>query len=498
MRVLPASGQSSSLLILPEACDRAVFKPQTTCTDERGGLYLRNESKTWDEYGQYRLDTYLEGRVGVEGDGLYGFDDLSLGWTGDGLPTLKNQSIAGVISPSFAVGSLALNARPVNFTNYNNPIPSLLQNLRNGSTPIPSLSWSYTAGAYNLAPKVFGSLVLGGYDSTRFESNNLTFPFGADISLDLQVMIQSIVASPLTRPFLTLPIASYISTLVPDIWLPEDVCDLFQRAYGLSYNSSSGDYYMNSTMHQLNLDAQPIARFTIGPEATGQSVQIQLPYWNFYLASKDVDPRVSAKDGSFRFPIRRASNDSQYILGRAFLQSAYLSTDYDRRTFNLSQAVYPPSSTKENIVAILPPRNTTESGATNSPSKGLSKGAIAGIAVGAAIVILSIAALAFICLRRRRRRKKEADVHELDDTIPLDRATHEVTGDEQRYELRHGTGLKHELVGDGDPKAELAAPTGQKKLVEADDTPMQIYELPAHEKKKVAEMEGEGHAKEMG
>ena len=42
---------------------------------------------------------------------------VSLGWTGDGLPTLDNQSIAGIITDNFTLGSLALNARPVNFTN---------------------------------------------------------------------------------------------------------------------------------------------------------------------------------------------------------------------------------------------------------------------------------------------------------------------------------------------------------------------------------------------
>jgi hypothetical protein len=256
---------------------------------------------------------------------------------------------------------------------------------------------------------------------------------------------------------------------------------------------------MNDTMHQANLDTQPVARFTIGPETSGQSVQIQLPYWNFYLARKDVEPHVSATDGSFRFPIRRASNDSQYILGRAFLQSAYLSTDYERRTFNLSQAIYPSLSMKENVVPILPPDHKAAEPSDTSPvSDGLSKGAIAGIAVGAAIVILVIVAVAFICLGRRRKQKKEKEVHELDDTTPLDRATHEVTGDEQRYEMQHGTGHKHELIGDVDPKVELAASTGQEKPVEADDTPMQIYELPAHEKRKAAEMEGEGHAREIG
>ncbi|KAF2819884.1 acid protease, partial [Ophiobolus disseminans] len=382
MRVLPASGQSSSLLVLPEACSYTTSGSGKDCSEQRGGLYMRNTSRTWNEYGQYKLDTYLESRIGVEANGLYGFEDLSLGWTGDGLPSLTNQSIAGVISPQFALGSLALNPRPINFTNYNNPIPSLLHNLRNMATPIPSLSWSYTAGAYNLAPKTFGSLVLGGYDSTRFEPNNLTFPFGTDISLDLQVAIQRITIDGRKDALMNKPIISYISTLIPDIWLPSEACTQFSKTFRLSFNTTSKDFYINSTMHELNLVDNPIVNFQVGPEASGSSIVIRLPYWNFYLAAQGTNFDSGTAKGIFRFPMKQASNDTQYLLGRAFLQSAYLSVDYERNIFNLSQALYPSSSTKENIAPILSPKLSDQPIRATSPTARLSTGAITGIAIG--------------------------------------------------------------------------------------------------------------------
>jgi hypothetical protein len=454
---------------------------------------MRNESRTWNEFGQYKLDTYLEGRIGVAGDGLYGFDNLSLGWTGDGLPTLANQSIAGIISPDLALGSLALNPRPINFTNYNNPIPSLLQNLRNTSTPIPSLSWSYTAGAYNLAPKVFGSLTLGGYDTTRFKPNNISFPFGADSSLDLQVAIQSITVNSTTTPLLDKPIISYISTLISDIWLPSATCNEFSTAFGLSFNATSKDFYVNGTMHQLNLANNPVVTIRVGPEAYGGSVTIQLPYWNFYLAAQPANFAPGSVDGVFRFPIRRASNDSQYILGRAFLQSAHLSADYESSSFNLSQALYPSSSTKANIVPILPPGFPTQ----RTSKGGLSTSVISGIAAGSAIAgfILVVGLVLFLLYRRRMRKRKSEESHELDDTDMLNTMAHEVAGDDKRHEMQAGTGVKHELVGDSDPKVELSASTEQEKPVEAADTQIQVYELPADEKKYI-EMEGEGHFQE--
>ncbi|KAJ4373945.1 hypothetical protein N0V83_002684 [Neocucurbitaria cava] len=496
MRVLPASDQSSTWLILPEACPSQVSAED--CGDLRGGLYMRNVSSTWKEFGQYGLSTYLESRVGYTGDGLYGYDTVSLGWTGDGLPTLDNQSIAGIISPNFTIGSLALNPRPVNFTDYNNPVPSFLQNLREmNNTPIPSLSWSYTAGAYNLAPKVFGSLVLGGYDSTRFEPNNLTFAFGADISLDFQVAIQRITANNTNDGMLTTPVISYISTLVPDIWLPTEACNAFQSAFHLSYDLQTEAFYVNSSQHALNLASNPLVAFQVGPEVSGASVTINMPYWNFFLAAKDADGVSTIAEGAFRFPIRRATDDTQFILGRAFLQSAYLSADYERNTFSLSQALYPSSSTKENIISILPPGllNSDPGSSDNSTdsNKKLGAGVIAGIAAGGVVALVGLAAMIF--LLRRRSKAKKAKAHELEDTDIQNSMSHEVHGDDLKHEL--GGGLKHELAGDSDPKIELYASNEQEKPVEVADTQIQVYELPAYERKHV-EMEGEGHIKEMG
>ncbi|KAH8726973.1 aspartic peptidase domain-containing protein [Phaeosphaeriaceae sp. PMI808] len=495
IRVLPASSQSSSLFVLTEACDNVVAQAGKTCENERGGIYFRNSSNTWKESGTYAIDTWLEQRVGLAAHGLFGFDDVSLGWTGDGLPTLTNQSIVGVRSPSFQLGALALSPKPVNFTDYNNPIPSLLQNLRNMPTPIPSLSWSYTAGAYNLAPKVFGSLVLGGYDTTRFKPNNLTFPFGADISLDLQVAIQRITVNGTNDALLSSPIISYISTLIPDIWLPIDACSQFSKTFGLSFNETSKDYYINNTSHQQNLNNNPVVTFQVGPDASGASTNIQLPYWNFYLAAQkaDVDPATS--NGMLRFPIRRASNDTQYVLGRTFLQSAYLSADYERQHFNLSQALYPSSSVKQNIVAILPPGFSNPPGDTSSSKNGLGTGMIAGIAVGAVALIAFIAVSIFLCLRRKKAKKK--NFNELEDTDVQNTTAHEMTGEHKRHEVQDGLGMKHEMVGDSDPRIELSAGAEQQKPAEAADTGIMIYELPAEEKK-MAEMEGEGHVKEIG
>jgi hypothetical protein len=97
--------------------------------------------------------------------------------------------VAGIATKEFFMGVFGLTPRPSNFTSFNEPIPSYLENLRNQSL-VPSTSWGYPAGnqyhkenAGRLEDfvkrggvvlirnselnSVFGSLTLGGYDASR-------------------------------------------------------------------------------------------------------------------------------------------------------------------------------------------------------------------------------------------------------------------------------------------------------------------------------------------
>lgn len=491
IRLLPASSQSSSWLILPEACTSPT---DVECPTKRGRTYLRNQSSTWSQYGSYELNTFLQKRVGLNGEGLYGYERLTLGWTGDGAPTMERQMVAGIISTDFYLGSLALNPRPNNFTDFNNPIPSLLQTLRNAADPIPSTTWSYTAGSHNIAPKVHGSLVLGGYDAERIQRNDVIFPFGADISLDFQVAIQSISTNLTNKGLLSTGIIAYIDTLVADMWLPTRTCELFEEAFGLVWDTQRGLYLMNDSLHESLLQKNPTVNFQIGPQVTGPSVTISIPYFNLYHTATSA--YIGNATGLY-FPIRRAANDTQYILGRTFLQSAHLIADYDRRVFNLSQALFPTSNTA-NVVAIFPPQNasTGNPGSSSAPKTGLSVGAIAGIAVGGGVAV-AILAIGVFFFRRKQKTKKGDEAHELNADLE-NNPRHEVPGDDLKYEM--GQGLHHELTGDQQYKPELDAGDDQQKPVEADGIlrveisgDQRIHEMPGDGLKNFIELEGEGH-----
>lgn len=296
------------------------------------------------------------------------------------------------------MGAFPLNPWPVNFTDLNQRYPSLLTNLKNQSS-IPSLSWGYTAGMYNANPKIFGSLTLGGYDASRFMPNTVKFAMGADISRDLLVGVQTITSG--ATSLLTTPIFALIDSLVPHIWLPLSACQAFERAFGLTWNETAQLYIVNDTLHTSLTSSNPTIRFTIAPDATGgQSVAIDMPYGSFDLVTGASFPNVAS--GTKFFPLRRADNDTQYTLGRAFLQNAYVTANYEYFNFSVQAAQYPSTSISQRIVT-LPAKGGADV-VENKPS-GLSTGAIVGIAIGAVAAVLILGAVMFFVLRKRKGKK---------------------------------------------------------------------------------------------
>lgn len=395
IRVLPYNPQGAVWAVLPDGC---TSDDPADCDDKRGGLFLINRTSTWEQQGLYELSLFAEEPLGIAGNGLYGKDAVELGWPGQNMPGLDSAIMAGIATKDFYVGGLPLNPWAVNFTSITQSTPSMMSQLKNQSK-IPSLTYGYTAGYYRNVPSTFGSLTLGGYDQSRFVPNDLNFTMGADISYDLTVGIQSIDTG--TTNLLSEPIFAFINSAISTIWLPTAVCEAFEQAFGLVWDTDAQLYLVSSDLHtQLQAD-NPTVRFTIGPAATGPNVVIEMPYGAF-----DLDAQAPfAPNASLYFPLKRAENSTQYMLGRTFLQNAYITANYEYYNFSVAQALYPGSGTASQIVS-LPAFGASSS--EEEEGSGLSSGAIAGIAVGgAAVIIILVALLVWFCIVKPKRKQKK-------------------------------------------------------------------------------------------
>ena len=204
-----------------------------------------------------------------------------------------------------------------------------------------------------------------------------------------------------------------IDSSTPYLWLPEYVCDSFAQAFNLTYDDNLQLYLFGDDGATLNdLRSQNITiTFSIA-ESPGSSnaVDISLPYAAFDLALSFPYPGLDANvtSGSTNyFPLRRAANYTQYTIGRSFLQEAYLTVDYERNNFSVSQATFAEDSlTNIKLVPITRPANSNFTGPAGftDESTGLSTGAEAGIGVGAAALVISfIGLLVYIFIIRKKR-----------------------------------------------------------------------------------------------
>lgn len=329
VRVLVSTASPQTMVVVSDGgCSDTIFNatggpvPQG-CAGSRGNLFTRNASSTWQDMGLYEINQNgvgLEANLGYSQRAEFGLETLAIGLLG---PSLSNQTVAGIATPEpFYMGIFGLNNQPVNYSNVGNySAPSFLTTLKD-QKKIPSLSWSYTAGAKYRLKKVLGQLVFSGYDTSRFTENGVSFTMAEDVTRDLVVGLQSISFSGSTSAILlSSPIDIYIDSTDPNLWLPDEAVDAFEKAFNLTLDSASGLYLMDATQREALRNAKPQVTFRLSDvRSGGDTVAITLPYEAFDLTAEY--PLVPST--SYYFPLKRANSSAQYTLGRVFLQEAYV------------------------------------------------------------------------------------------------------------------------------------------------------------------------------
>jgi hypothetical protein len=466
-------------VVRPEGCKNSSV---AQCDDSRGQLFNPNQSTSWsierlDNGGLFTLYTYYESFLNLTGNAYYGFDTLKLGIPGSGLPSLDHQIIAGIGTNNYWLGSLGLSPIPFNLSSISDPQPSFLSELKTQGF-IPSLSWGYTAGASYRQNPVFGSLVLGGYDTSRFAANNFTFAFAADFSRDLTVYLQSVSYDTIgSSLLLTKSIPIFINSLVTHLWLPIEVCQRFERAFNLTWSDEAQLYLVDDDNHNRLSSLNPSITFSIGHDsAEDGTVDIVLPYGAFDMSGNPpfVDPP------SRYFPLKRAEKADQYTLGRVFLQGAYVVADYERQTFNVSQALFPDASIVSNttIVAIdsFDAERIDAHGAqrTSKPSAGIIAGAVVGAVLGVVLLVLGV-----LWWVRQRKRRRQSGVIVQSSAEKVGGAKEELDGQEpQVHELENPRHKGTELDGKTTAVMELDPQSDRKVELASGGDISEVHELP--------------------
>ena len=360
---------------------------------------------------------------------------------------LKHQVIDVFVTDDFFVGSLGLSPQSINITSENDQFPSVLGSLRQQNM-IPSASWGYLAGAsyYSYPISAFGSLTFGGYDSSRFnQSSNLTLAGGSDPYRPFLLGIESITSG--DSSLLLEPIITALDSIVSQIWLPVSACKAFESAFGLVWNDTYELYLLDESQHSALMAKNSSITFTLST-GTGNSsdrLEITLPYAAFDLKAS---PPLAGNETVYYFPLKQAANETQYTLGRTFLQEVYVVADFDHGLITLYKAVYPDSSVPSNIVTICPPDSTTCNPPSQSSSRKLSTGAIIGIAIGATAIFLCVG----IGISIKVRQKKRRDVTTPSETAKSTSFTGAVASEKPELD---GTQTQH-------PHNELEAPFGYR------------------------------------
>lgn len=281
----------------------------------------------------------------------------------------------------------------------------------------------------------------------------MSFSFAPDNDRDIVVGIQSIVSTDQVgtkHDLLPTGINAYVDSTVPQIWLPLEACKAFEKAFGLTYDNENSIYPVSNTLHTKLVAQNASITFTLGnSDSGGQTTEISLPYASFDLQAQ---PPFTANATKY-FPLQRAVNETQYTLGRTFLQEAYLTVDWERSNFSVSQCLFDPDGTQEKLVSIKSVNATS-----TSRHQGSSPGKTIGIGAGVAVAVILIAGgfTAFVVLRKRQQRRhatKDTTEDEDEESERIRQGFAKAELDTNQEHARYEIGGPDDKVGDNPHEA---------------------------------------------
>ncbi|KAF2156247.1 hypothetical protein K461DRAFT_291185 [Myriangium duriaei CBS 260.36] len=319
-------------------------------------------------------------------------------------------------------------------------------------------SYSYGLHIGSTGNGFTGSLIFGGYDKGRAIGPGTTYGKDPPQLLDIVIGVET-GGSPFnfsSKTGLLLDskgahksVAAMPDPITPYMHLSKQTCDGLAELLPITFDSSIGYYLWNQDdpSYESTVSTPAYLGFVF-PPAPGNSVNVMIKVPMTLLNLTLTQPVLSSGSKQY-FPCRAYdAGDNSYVLGRAFLQAAFIGTNWRQGVNWLAQAPGPGPSNlglgfdprdiqdgdttldyynNDNLFAQswsghwTPLNGTTSPPSSGSPpssspspypapaSGGLSTGAKAGIGVGAGVGALLIAAILGALIWRRQ--KNSRDLH---------------------------------------------------------------------------------------
>lgn len=365
-----AGSQWTELQVMPGSYYSSWFLPPTYCQQSTlpgecgtGGIWNPGSQQT--QSGEYIFYPPTLAEPGISATGATYLENLSFQNNNGVYYTVPNTSLAVVeegnltwpngLSTNLELGILSLGAPQAqqsfseSTTNASTkPILGWLMPgylFHNGDTP--SYSFSMQLGSAALDYPI--SLWFGGYDKSRAIGPYTTWASDPPQLLDMMIGVElggspfdfaSISGLLIDNTSTPAPVSVTPDSLSPGFHLPKQTCDKLAQYLPVQFDPSSG-YYMWDASSSLftKIITSPAYLGLVFPPATGSTgnVTIKLP---FSLLNLTLDPIISGGDEPAPyFPC--IPSQTEFVLGRAFLQGAFWATNWGTGVSWLSQAPGP-------------------------------------------------------------------------------------------------------------------------------------------------------------
>ena len=251
-----------------------------------------------------------------------------------------------------------------------------------------------------------GSIIFGGYDSSRFTepvtSYNMTpHPLSGN---PYQVTIQDITLDSLTRPPVSLvsaPFTAELSTEQYPLTLPSDVLESFISHTGAKEDTTTDNFNDNSLVLPSLYGGTLTIRLSSGLNITFP------PEW--LANASGITPISSVPASEASADSSSTSSSSLAILGAAYLSQVYLSSSPATQTFHLAPAIQIPSFISNvtwcaEDLSVPEPFANSKKKISWFQSSGFIGAVLGGVLGGGMLTLLGIWAASWILRKEKRER----------------------------------------------------------------------------------------------